>query len=214
MLVILDKWILGKVLKNSFLLLPSFHIWYKSFVMINIELSKKATNKCTKYIVLIFLISDSKCIQLTSVSICSKPKWKVFSALLRDTTRNISIKNVMGWQNGRILRSRRLGQLPRMCMFYSLSLCEHISYFMKDVKIYSIASILHLCFIPNFHYVTLILHTVHILIWRQIMNLLVNFSCFSNCYLNPLIKLPGLYNHVVCERYYALFADEKLCKTD
>lgn len=148
--------------------------------MINMELSEKAINKCTKYYVPIFLISDSKCIQFTTVSICNKLKWKVFPTTLKTQPEVSPLKNVMSWQNWRILRSRTLGQLPSTCIFYGLLLCEHILYFMKDVKIYSIVSILHLYFILNFYHVTLILHTVHILIWRQIMDLLVIFSCFSN----------------------------------
>lgn len=124
--------------------------------------------------------------------ICNKLKWKVFPIMLETQPKISPLKNVMSWQNWRILRSRTLGQLPSMCIFYNLSLCEHILYFMKDVKIYSIASVLHLYFILHFHYVTLILHTVHILIWRQIMNLLVKFSCFSHYYLSLLIKLPDL----------------------
>lgn len=134
---------------------------------------KKTTNKHKKYYVPTFLIFDSKCIQFTAVSICNKLKWKVVPTTLETQPEISPLKNVMSWQNWRILRSRTLGQLPSMCIFYSLSFCEHILHFMKDVKNSSIVSILHVYFILNFHHVTFILHTAHILIWRQIMNLLI-----------------------------------------
>jgi len=64
----------------------------------------------------------------------------------------------MSLQNWRALRSRTLGQLPSKVVFYSLSLHDHTLYFMKDVKIYSVTSTLHLYFIFNFHGVTLVFH--------------------------------------------------------
>lgn len=119
----------------------------------------------TKYHVPVVLISDAKCIQFFTVSISNKLMWRVFPSMLQTQPKIPPLKNVRSLQNWRTLRSGTLGQLPGMCIFYGLSLHDHTSYFMKDVKIYSTASILHLYFILNFHCVTLVLHYFTLLIF-------------------------------------------------
>lgn len=130
MLVILDKWILGKVLKTSFLFFCFLFsisdikpmlwlIWsYLEKLPINVE------NATFPY----FSFQIWNVFSSLQLPICNKLKWKVFPIMLETQPKISPLKNVMNWQNWRILRSRTLGQLPSMCIFYNLSLCEHIFY--------------------------------------------------------------------------------------
>lgn len=115
----------------------------------------------TKYHVPIVVISNSKFIEVFAVSICSKLMWKVCPIMLWTQLKPPPLKTVMSLQNWRTLRSRTLGQLPSTCIFYSLSLHDHILCFMEDLKIYSITLILCLYFILNFHCVTYSFTTSH-----------------------------------------------------